>query len=79
MALFSFARAILTGQEIDIYNHGKMTRDFTYIDDISNAVARIAELDFFKIENNNKKQNKNSLFIILGTVNRDLLWNMLKH
>ena len=80
MALFSFARAILTGQEIDIYNHGKMTRDFTYIDDISNAVARIAELDFFKIEKIIiKNKIKISLFIILGTVNRDLLWNMLKH
>ena len=74
MALFSFARAILTGQEIDIYNHGKMTRDFTYIDDISNAVARIAELDFFKIENNNKKQNKNfSIYNIGNSQPRSLM------
>jgi len=34
MAYFSFTKAILEGRPIDIYNHGKMKRDFTYIDDI---------------------------------------------
>lgn len=34
MAYFSFTRAILEGRPIEIYNHGKMKRDFTYIDDI---------------------------------------------
>jgi len=34
MALFLFTRSILAGQPIDIYNYGKMRRDFTYIDDI---------------------------------------------
>jgi UDP-glucuronate 4-epimerase len=40
MALFKFAKAILAGVPIDIYNHGKMTRDFTYVDDIVEGVAR---------------------------------------
>ncbi len=34
MALFKFTKAILNGEPIDIYNHGDMTRDFTYIDDL---------------------------------------------
>ena len=35
MALFKFVKSILNNKKIDIYNHGKMERDFTYIDDIS--------------------------------------------
>lgn len=40
MALFKFAKNILAGKPIDIYNHGKMTRDFTYVDDIVEGVDR---------------------------------------
>lgn len=40
MALFKFTKAILEGTPIDVYNHGKMRRDFTYIDDIVEGVAR---------------------------------------
>ena len=43
MALFKFARAILAGEPIDVYNHGKMKRDFTYITDIVAGV--VAALD----------------------------------
>ncbi|CCU72319.1 NAD-dependent epimerase [Thalassolituus oleivorans] len=42
MAYFSFTKAILEGKTIDVYNHGKMQRDFTYIDDIVEGVTRIA-------------------------------------
>ncbi|PID40483.1 MAG: capsular biosynthesis protein CpsI [Proteobacteria bacterium] len=41
MALFLFARAILEGKPIDVFNHGKMKRDFTYIDDIVEGVVRV--------------------------------------
>ena len=41
MALFLFTRAILEGRPIDVYNNGKMRRDFTYIDDIIEGVVRI--------------------------------------
>lgn len=41
MALFKFTRAMLAGDAIDVYNHGQMRRDFTYIDDIAEAVVRI--------------------------------------
>lgn len=39
MALFSFTDAIMKGHAIDVYNHGKMKRDFTYIDDIVNGIV----------------------------------------
>jgi UDP-glucuronate 4-epimerase len=43
MALFLFTRAILAGRPIDVYNHGRMRRDFTYIDDIVEGVIRVAD------------------------------------
>lgn len=42
MALFKFTEAIMAGHSIDVYNHGQMTRDFTYIDDIVEGVVRLA-------------------------------------
>lgn len=44
MALFIFTRAILEGNPIEVYNHGKMERDFTYIDDIVTGIERIIPL-----------------------------------
>jgi UDP-glucuronate 4-epimerase len=41
MAYFSFTKAILEGRPIDVYNHGRMQRDFTYIDDIIEGVVRV--------------------------------------
>ena len=41
MALFLFTKAILDGQPIKVFNHGKMKRDFTYIDDIVEGVFRV--------------------------------------
>lgn len=41
MAYFKFTKAILNEQPIDIYNHGKMKRDFTYVDDIVESVYRL--------------------------------------
>ncbi len=43
MALFLFTKAILQGKPIDVYNHGRMKRDFTYIDDIVQGVVRVAD------------------------------------
>ena len=40
MALFLFTRKILAGEPIDVFNHGKHTRDFTYVDDIVEGVIR---------------------------------------
>lgn len=41
MALFLFTKAILEGKPIDLYNHGLMKRDFTYIDDIVEGIVRL--------------------------------------
>jgi UDP-glucuronate 4-epimerase len=43
MALFKFCKAILNGEPIDVYNHGKMLRDFTYVDDVVEGVIRVME------------------------------------
>ncbi len=44
MALFKFTKAVLAGEPIDVYNHGDMQRDFTYIDDIVEGIVRIADV-----------------------------------
>lgn len=43
MAIFKFVRAILAGEPIDIYNHGVMRRDFTFIDDVVEAIWRVLQ------------------------------------
>jgi UDP-glucuronate 4-epimerase len=43
MAYFIFTKAILEGRPIDVYNHGEMRRDFTYIDDIIEGVVRVVD------------------------------------
>ncbi len=43
MALFIFTKAILEGRPIEVFNHGKMERDFTYVDDIVNGISRMLE------------------------------------
>jgi len=44
MALFKFVRAILEGRPIDVYGHGEMARDFTYVDDLVEALVRLIPL-----------------------------------
>ncbi len=41
MALFKFTKSIMSNKKIDIYNNGKMYRDFTYIDDVVNGINRV--------------------------------------
>jgi len=43
MALFKFTKAILADEPIEVYNHGQMQRDFTYIDDIVEGVIRVLD------------------------------------
>ena len=43
MAMFLFAKAIVGGTPIKLFNHGNMSRDFTYIDDVSEAVVRLVD------------------------------------
>jgi UDP-glucuronate 4-epimerase len=44
MALFTFVAAILEGRPIDIYGEGRMTRDFTYVDDVVEALVRLIDV-----------------------------------
>ena len=43
MALFLFTKAILEGRPIDVFNHGQMKRDFTFVDDIVEGVVRVLD------------------------------------
>jgi UDP-glucuronate 4-epimerase len=43
MALFKFARAMLAGEKIQVFNYGKHSRDFTYVDDIVEGVVRVLD------------------------------------
>ena len=43
MALFLFTKAILEGRTIDVFNHGQMIRDFTFVDDIAEGVVRVLD------------------------------------
>jgi UDP-glucuronate 4-epimerase len=43
MALFKFVKAILAGDAIDVYNHGEMRRDFTYVDDLVTGILRLID------------------------------------
>jgi UDP-glucuronate 4-epimerase len=43
MALFKFVKNTLEGVPIDVYNHGRMERDFTYIDDLIDAIVRVID------------------------------------
>ena len=42
MALFKFTKSIIAGTPIEVYGAGKMTRDFTYVDDVVEAISRLA-------------------------------------
>src|SRR5690348_8865348 len=62
MALFLFTKAILEGKPIEVFNFGKMQRDFTYIDDIAEGVIRVMhkipkENDQWKASNSNASQS----------------------
>ena len=57
MALFKFTKAILNGEPIDVYNHGNMSRDFTYIDDLVNGMYFLIDA----IPGKNDSSNKNNI------------------
>jgi len=60
MAYYSFAKAITENQTIDIYNYGKMSRDFTYIDDIIDGIIAAIQLksthEIFNLGNNQPEE-----------------------
>ena len=50
MALFLFTKAILAGEPIQVFNHGKMERDFTYVDDIVGGIERMVSKPHIPVE-----------------------------
>lgn len=60
MAYFSFAKAIANGEPIKLFNHGKMERDFTYIDDIVDGIVAAIDLEanfeIFNLGNNHPEE-----------------------
>jgi len=60
MAYFSFAKAMMHGEPIKLFNHGKMERDFTYIDDIVDGIAAAidleADFEIFNLGNNHPEE-----------------------
>ena len=55
MALFLFTKAILEGEKIKVFNGGEMTRDFTFVDDVSESLYRLLEKSPFGDKNFDKK------------------------
>ena len=43
MAMFLFTKAILAGEPIDVFNHGRMRRDFTFVDDVVEGIVRVSD------------------------------------
>jgi len=83
MALFLFTKAILRNDKIDVYNFGKMKRDFTYVDDIINGIMNIIEAkkkkkySIYNIGNNNTVELLNFIKIIEKKLGKRAKMNLL--
>lgn len=83
MAPFKFTKAILEGGSIDVYNHGKLKRDFTYIDDIVEGVVRIqncipqSNYSIFNIGNNQPVALEDFIHAIEKATGRESIKNYL--
>ena len=68
MAYFSFTKAIIEGKKIPVFNHGKMERDFTYIDDIIDGVMAAVDLgakcEIFNLGNHQSEKLESLISII---------------
>lgn len=81
MAYFSFTKAILEGKPIDVYNHGKLQRDFTYIDDIVEGVIASIDLgapcEIFNLGNNRPVELAHFIEVIESTLGKKAKKNFL--
>ena len=65
MAYFSFTKKIIEGRKIEVFNHGNMQRDFTYIDDIVDGIRNTIEKDFnFEIFNLGNSKSEDLMTMI---------------
>ncbi|UYH56094.1 NAD-dependent epimerase/dehydratase family protein [Qipengyuania sp. SS22] len=61
MALFKFTKAMLEGKPIDVYNHGEMMRDFTFVEDLVEAIRRLIDAPPIRPENGDEIAQGDSL------------------
>ena len=81
MAYFKFAQKIMKGEPIDVYNHGDMKRDFTYIDDIVDGIHKSAHSIATPDEDKAGDINSNAPYRIynIGNNNPENLMDMIAH
>ena len=91
MAYYMFTKNILEGKKIDVFGHGKMWRDFTYIDDIVNAIEKIIKVRdnkmfpkgtysrIFNIGNNKPEKLMTLVNLIQKTLNMKAKINFLDY
>ncbi len=85
MAYYKFTDAIIKGEAIDVYNHGDMRRDFTYIDDIVDGVYKLIQADInknepyrlFNVGNNNPAPLMDMISILEDKLGKKAETNML--
>ena len=83
MALFLFTKAIIENRKIDVFNYGKMQRDFTYVDDIVEGILKIIEADkkekynVYNIGNNNTVELMDFIKLIEQRLGKNAEKNML--
>ncbi len=83
MALFLFTKAIIEDETIDVYNYGKMQRDFTYVDDIVNGLYKIInsekreKYNIYNIGNNNTVELMDFITCIEKKLGKTAKKNML--
>ena len=81
MAMFIFTKAILEDKKINIYNHGEMARDFTYIDDLIESIFRLStkipQLDD-KYENDSLSNIAPYRIVNIGNSKKIKLMNMIE-
>ena len=81
MAMFIFTKNILEGKPIQVYNNGKMERDFTYIDDIisgiRSAIKKNYDFEIFNLGNNKSEHLMDMISIIENKLNMKAILNFL--
>ena len=83
MAMWLFADAMLAGRPIKVFNHGKMKRDFTYVDDIVSGVVSCVESDalgpeeLFNIGNNRPEELLRLIDVLAGALGVEPKMEML--
>ena len=79
MAMYIFAEKILKGEPISVYNHGKMKRDFTYIDDIISGVISSIKNNFnfeiFNLGNNSSEPLMDVVSILESKIGKTAIIN----